>query len=174
VSADDLAVVTEVKRVRHYDKARTEADIVYLTYDGKLYAWETEPGVYGVGHKVSVNPPEGEAGNITWKGDIGNRTGDRDTMTEASRTEFGSRDALLANQDECLLAIEDGNPVPVARLRALPPWRAVMLARIAAKAGVPLERGTVDQIQAEAREVGGAGALGPWWERPDTAGDETP
>lgn len=88
------------------------------------------------------------------------------TETSTSRTEFGSRDALLANQDDCLLAIEDGHPVPAARLRALPPWRAVMMARIAARAGVPLELGTLDQLHAEAKEAGGSGTPGPWWERP--------
>jgi len=73
----------------------------------------------------------------------------------------------MANQDDCLLAIEDGNPVLAAKLGKLPPWRAVMLGRIARKAGVPLERGTVDQLHAEAREVGGAGTLGQWWNRSD-------
>jgi len=84
-----------------------------------------------------------------------------------SRTELDSRAELMANQDDCLLAIEDGNPVPAAKLGKLPPWRAVMLGRIAHKAGVPLERGTVDQLHAEAGEVGGSGTLGQWWNRPD-------
>ena len=64
---DDRATVTEVTRVTKYDAARTEIDIVYLSYDGKLYAWETEPGLYGVGHEVSVNPPATPGGNITWR-----------------------------------------------------------------------------------------------------------
>lgn len=86
-------------------------------------------------------------------------------MTETSRTEFDSRAELMANQDDCLLAIEDGHPLPTVKLQKLPPWRAVMLTRVAAKAGVPLERGTVEQLHAEARDVGGAGTLGAWWER---------
>lgn len=89
-------------------------------------------------------------------------------MTETSRTEIDSRAELMANQDDCLLAIEDGHPVPAAKLGKLPPWRAVMLGRIGAKAGVPLERGTVSQLHAEAREVGGAGTLGRWWDRTDS------
>ena len=90
-------------------------------------------------------------------------------MAETSRTEFGSRAELLANQDDCLLAIEAGRPVPAAKLGNLPPWRAVMIARVAARAGVPLERGTLDQLHAEATRVGGDGALGPWWDQPDAA-----
>lgn len=88
-------------------------------------------------------------------------------MTETSRMEIDSRAELMANQDDCLLAIEDGNPVPAAKLGKLPPWRAVMIARIAEKAGVPLERGTAAQVHAEASAVGGAGTLGQWWERTD-------
>ncbi len=86
-------------------------------------------------------------------------------MTTASRKEFDPRADLIANQDDCLLAIEEGRPVPAGNLRWLPPWRAVMVARIAARASVPLELGTVDQLYAEAVKVGGAGTLGPWWER---------
>lgn len=86
-----------------------------------------------------------------------------DGMT--SRTEIDSRAELMANQDDCLLAIEDGRPVPAAKLAKLPPWRAVMLGRIAAKAGVPLERGTLGQLRAEAAEAGGSGTLGQWWDR---------
>jgi hypothetical protein len=71
-------------------------------------------------------------------------------------------------QDDCLIAIEDGNPLRADRLLKLPPWRAVLVARVAKKAGVPLERGTVEQLIAEARHVGGDGKLGNWWERPDS------
>lgn len=86
-------------------------------------------------------------------------------MTGTSRAEFGSRDELMASQDDCLLAIEDGDQVPAAKLAKLPPWRAVMIARIAARANVSLERGTLAQLHAEARAVGGAGTLGQWWNR---------
>src|SRR5579859_2571592 len=43
-----------------------------------------------------------------------------DPMTETSRTELDSRAELMASQDDCLLAIEDGNPVPAAKLGKLP------------------------------------------------------
>jgi hypothetical protein len=71
------------------------------------------------------------------------------------------------NQDDCLIAVEDGHPVPTKALLALPPWRAVLMARVAQRAGVPLEQGTVDQIKAEAFAVTvtGSGKLGNWWER---------
>jgi hypothetical protein len=64
----ELAVVTRVTRITHYDAARTEADVVRLSYGGRLYFWETEPGLYGAGQKVSVNPPATPGANITWKG----------------------------------------------------------------------------------------------------------
>jgi hypothetical protein len=68
-------------------------------------------------------------------------------------------------QDDCLIAIEDGNPLPVELLLKLPPWRAVLVARVAQRAKVPLEKGTVDQLISEARAVGGDGKLGNYWER---------
>lgn len=80
-------------------------------------------------------------------------------------TEDLRRQEIYAAQDNCLIAIEDSRPLPVASLLSLPPWRAAMLARIAAKCAVPLERGSAGQIEAEAREVGGGGVLGNWWER---------
>jgi hypothetical protein len=38
-----------------------------------------------------------------------------------------------------------------------------MVARVAAKAGISLERGTLGQLVAEARSVTGAGFVGDWW-----------
>lgn len=67
-------------------------------------------------------------------------------------------------QDDCLIAIEDGHPLRADRLLRLPPWRAVLVARVAERAGVPLEKGTVVQLITEARRVGGGGKLGNWWE----------
>jgi hypothetical protein len=75
------------------------------------------------------------------------------------------RAEMYAAQDDCLIAIDDGCPLPVARLRVLPPWRAVLVARVANRAGVSLERGTLGQLVAEARAVTGSGELGDWWER---------
>lgn len=69
-----------------------------------------------------------------------------------------AHDALIAAMDDCLIAITDGKPIPTARLRSLPPWRAVLIARVAHKAGA---MGTVE-VQAlvdEARRVGGDGTL---------------
>lgn len=74
---------------------------------------------------------------------------------------YETRARVLANQDDCLIAITDGKPVPTRKLRALPPWRAVLIARVAAKAGIPLEHGTLDALIAEAQEVGGDGSLRP-------------
>lgn len=71
-----------------------------------------------------------------------------------------------AHQDDCLIAISDGDPLPTAALLALPPWRAVLLARVADRAGVRLEQGTLPQLVAEASAVGGEGRLGEWWQRP--------
>lgn len=72
---------------------------------------------------------------------------------------------LLMWEDECLIAITDGYPLPTTALLGLPPWRAVLLARVADRAGIGLEAGTLDQLVAEASKVGGAGRLGKWWER---------
>jgi hypothetical protein len=75
-----------------------------------------------------------------------------------TRTAEG-RGELIAAMDRCLIAITDGQPIPSEALAALPPWRAVLLARVAHKAGVDLEHGTVEQLVAEATRVGGAGKL---------------
>jgi len=74
-----------------------------------------------------------------------------------------SRD-LQAAQDDCIIAISDRRSPPDATLRRLPPWRAVMVARIADAAGVPLEKGTLDELTAEAARVTGAGRLAPSYE----------
>lgn len=78
------------------------------------------------------------------------------------------RSDIYAAQDDCLIAITDGRPLPADALSALPPWRAVLCARVAAKAGVGLERGTLEQLVSEAeavtRSLDGA-ALGEWWMR---------
>ena len=58
-------------------------------------------------------------------------------------------DGMHADQDDCLIAIEDGRPVPVRALSRLPPWRAVLVARVAERAGVPLELGSLGQLVSE-------------------------
>jgi hypothetical protein len=90
-------------------------------------------------------------------------------------TEAETRWRIIRNsQDDCLIALENGSPLPTAALQALPPWRAVMLARIAvALGGVPaLEDGTLAQIEGEAKSVmrnaeleAGQQVLGDWWTR---------
>lgn len=64
----------------------------------------------------------------------------------------------VALQDQVLIAVADGRPVTRAMLVNLPPMRAVLLARVAAKSGlmpVNAVKGLVD----EAARVGGAGRL---------------
>jgi hypothetical protein len=67
--------------------------------------------------------------------------------------------SIDAWQDECLIAITDGFPLPARALAALPPWRAVLVARVAAKAGISIEGGTLDELVGEAIRVGGEGTL---------------
>jgi hypothetical protein len=71
---------------------------------------------------------------------------------------------MMDLQDDCLIAMSRGHPLPVHKLQGLPPWRAVLIARVAAKAGIPLEHGSLEQLVAEARKVTGSGKLGSWWE----------
>ena len=66
---------------------------------------------------------------------------------------------LDALQDLCLIAITYGHPLPARAIAQLPPWRAVLLGRVAEKAGIPIEGGTLDELVAEARRVGGEGQL---------------
>lgn len=68
-------------------------------------------------------------------------------------------------QDGLLISIERGLPLRADRLIKLPPHRAVLLAVIAEKAGAGLEKGTAEQLKAEAAAVGGNGKLGEWWLR---------
>ena len=72
---------------------------------------------------------------------------------------------IYGAQDDCLIAIQRGNPVPVRYLQRIPPWRSALLADIADKAGTGLEKGTAEQLRAEAKSVGGNGKLGSWWDR---------
>lgn len=69
----------------------------------------------------------------------------------------------LETVDDVLLAIADGGLILTSSLQALPPWRAVLLARVGIHAGAALQNGTYDQLSAAARKVGGDGVLGDWW-----------
>jgi hypothetical protein len=77
--------------------------------------------------------------------------------------EAESRPVWWADQDDLLLSITEGRALDTRKLRVLPPWRAVMLGRVAQRAGLGLERGTLEQLQAEAHRVGRGGRLGEWW-----------
>jgi hypothetical protein len=72
-----------------------------------------------------------------------------------------NRGEIIAAMDDVILAITDGQPVPMDRMRSLPPWRAVMMARLALAAGA-LDGDTVAVLVAEAVVVGGAGRLEPF------------
>lgn len=66
----------------------------------------------------------------------------------------------LGLQDHILLSIQDGMPVPKKELRELPPWRAVLLADVAVKAGL-LDAEYAIKLREEAIKVGGVGSLRP-------------
>jgi hypothetical protein len=71
---------------------------------------------------------------------------------------FGREDVNIhAAQDRVLIAISTGK-MDFESLRSLPPWRAVLLARVACKAGV-MTRADRDALIKEARDIGGNGKL---------------
>ena len=65
---------------------------------------------------------------------------------------------LLGDQDDCLIALESGRRPSDRILRKLPPWRAVMIARIALRMELMTQE-EVDELVEEARTVGGDGKL---------------
>lgn len=67
---------------------------------------------------------------------------------------------LMVTQDKVLNSISI-NEIDRVALRELPPWRAVLLARIAYQAKV-LPRMELDRLADEARRVGGDGTLRTW------------
>lgn len=91
-------------------------------------------------------------------------------MTKQSREISNAAPGYVKNdiysfQDELLIAIQDGNPLPTDTLAKLPPWRAYLIACVAERAGTGLEQGTADQVRLEAKAVTGGGNLGEWWKR---------
>lgn len=70
---------------------------------------------------------------------------------------------IYSAQDDVLIRIDDGEPILASLFQRIPPLRSAMLARIAIKAGGDLDRGTLDQVIAEAEEVGADGKLGDFW-----------
>ena len=66
---------------------------------------------------------------------------------------------ILEVQDDLLIQMSSVRPrFDEQRCRELPPWRAVMFARVAHKAGL-LSRAALDAMVREAQLVGGAGKL---------------
>jgi len=70
-----------------------------------------------------------------------------------------------ALRELCAHVVSAGGPVRTDVLRELAPWAAVVVARTAARSGVDLEQGTLEQLVAEALAVGCTGRLGEWWRR---------
>lgn len=74
---------------------------------------------------------------------------DYNRMAEAQQ-ELKRLRKLYAAQDDCLIAVEDGKPVPAAALDQLPPGRAVFIARIASHMGCTLESGSLADFERDA------------------------
>lgn len=70
---------------------------------------------------------------------------------------------IYSAQDDCLNDIRNGKPLRADLLQRIPPLRAFLLASIAEKANTGLEKGTFEQLKAEAETVGDDGKLGDWW-----------
>jgi hypothetical protein len=71
-------------------------------------------------------------------------------------------DEIVAAQDHILRGLIGPRPwLDQRTLRRLPPWRAVLMARIAHKAGL-MDRRAMDALIREAELVGGEGTLKPF------------
>lgn len=69
-----------------------------------------------------------------------------------------SQREIYHTQDDCLVDIADGKQINETKLRLLPPWRAVLIANIAVKAGAMAQE-AYEKLKAQAAEVGGKGTL---------------
>lgn len=70
------------------------------------------------------------------------------------------RGELLALQDDCLIAISEGRQIPADKLRQLPPWRAVLIARVGESEWTSISDGTtLEELTSEAVAAGGHGKL---------------
>lgn len=67
-------------------------------------------------------------------------------------------DSPWATQDDCLIRMETGQKPDPYKMRQLPPWRAVLIARIGEHADIYTAE-EVEAIVEEARRVGGQGRL---------------
>jgi hypothetical protein len=61
-------------------------------------------------------------------------------------------------QDDCLIDIADGKKINETKLRKLPPWRAVLIAKVAVQAKAMTQE-AYDKLVDQAAEVGGEGRL---------------
>lgn len=64
--------------------------------------------------------------------------------------------------DDIILNTADGRPIPTDAVDQLPPWRAVMCVRLAARAGGTMQHGDLEKLEAAARAAGGHAEPG-WW-----------
>lgn len=72
-----------------------------------------------------------------------------------------NRDELFRVQDLCLIAITDERTLSAGWLDALPPYRAIMMLRLAAASPGPVTQEAVDTALAKALSLGGG--AGPGW-----------
>lgn len=80
-------------------------------------------------------------------------------MEAIDLTPVREHEAIFRVQDDALVGLSSITPrIDMAQVRRLPPWRAVMIARIAYKCGC-LERRELDAMVREAQLVGGDGEL---------------
>jgi hypothetical protein len=66
--------------------------------------------------------------------------------------------------DDAMLALESHRRIPTEVLQRLPPWRAVMVAKLGIMAGFPLFMGSLEQMRRWAYKHSDAETMGNWWE----------
>lgn len=71
---------------------------------------------------------------------------------------------LLAATDDIMLDVLGGKPIPTNAIDRLPPWRALLVVRMAMLGGGVLQDGTAEQFDQAAHTAGLAGRHDPgWW-----------
>lgn len=86
--------------------------------------------------------------------------GDEKNPVTALQNKIADLMERMAQQDDVLISITGGR-VNNEVLRQLPPWRAVLFARVAYSAGA-MTREELDRLVKEARDKGGKGTLRTW------------
>ena len=86
--------------------------------------------------------------------------GIQENLTHAQKR-IDRHNELMRWQDTCLIAMSEGRRPPRHAIVALPPWRAVLVARIANQAGFMSDKELANLV-AEAREVTGNGVIVNW------------